>query len=75
MSLLELVDILNDLTGKRSAIIFDDWRPSDQKVYVSDITKAKSELGWKVEVGPKEGIRKLEEWVGENKRNNIIFKA
>ena len=67
MSLLELLDILKDLTDKRSAITFDDWRPSDQKVYISDITKAKRELGWKTEVNPKEGVGKLVEWMEENK--------
>ena len=68
MSLLELLDILKDLTDKRSAITFDNWRPSDQKVYISDITKAKRELGWKTEVNPKEGVEKLVEWMEENKR-------
>jgi len=67
MSLLELLDILEDSTGKRSKISFDDWRPSDQKVYVSDITKAKRELRWTSEVSPKEGVRKLVGWVEENK--------
>jgi CDP-paratose 2-epimerase len=68
MSLLELLDILKDLTDKRSAITFGNWRPSDQKVYISDITKAKRELGWKTEVNPKEGVEKLVEWMEENKR-------
>jgi CDP-paratose 2-epimerase len=67
MSLLELLDILEDLTGKRSKIVFDDWRPSDQKVYISDIAKAKRELGWKPEISPSEGVKKLVEWVEENK--------
>lgn len=67
MSLLDLLDILEDLTGKRSVISFDDWRPSDQKVYVSDITKAKSELGWRPKNSPKRGVGKLVEWVDENK--------
>jgi CDP-paratose 2-epimerase len=67
MSLLELIDILEDLTGKRSTITFDEWRPSDQKVYISDITKAQGELGWKAESSPKDGVRKLVEWVEENK--------
>ena len=67
MSLLELLDILDDLTGKRSEIKFDKWRPSDQKVYVSDIAKAKRELGWKPEVSPTKGVKRLAEWVEANK--------
>lgn len=67
LSLLELLDILEDLTGKRSVITFDDWRPSDQKVYISDVTKAQNELGWDPVVDIKEGVSKLVEWINENK--------
>lgn len=67
MSLLELLDILEDLTGKKSTISFGYWRPSDQKVYISNITKAKRVLGWRAKVHPKEGVRKLVGWVEENK--------
>ncbi|RKY96666.1 MAG: nucleoside-diphosphate sugar epimerase, partial [Candidatus Hydrothermota bacterium] len=41
VSLLELLNILEEKIGKRSKITFEDWRPSDQKVYISDISKAK----------------------------------
>lgn len=63
MSLLELLDVLEDLTGRRSKITFDDWRPSDQKVYISDITKTKRELNWNPEINPKEGVKRLVKWV------------
>jgi len=67
ISLLELLDMLEQLTGKRSKITFSDWRRSDQKVYVSNISKAKEELGWSPRVSPKEGVEKLVNWVSENK--------
>ena len=67
ISLLELITMLENITGKRSKIIFDEWRPSDQKVYISDITKAKRELEWRPEIDPKEGVKNLIEWVKENK--------
>ncbi len=67
MSLLELLEYLEEITGRRSEILYADWRPSDQKVYISDINKAKKELGWKPEVNTKEGVNKLVDWVNENK--------
>ncbi len=67
MSLLELLDYLEEITGKRSEISYDDWRPSDQKVYISDIRKAKKELKWKPKIGVKEGVKALVEWVEENR--------
>jgi CDP-paratose 2-epimerase len=68
ISLLELLDMLEQLTGKRSKITFSNWRPSDQKVYVSNISKAKEKLRWGPKVSPKEGVEKLVNWVLENKR-------
>jgi CDP-paratose 2-epimerase len=68
LSLLELLDLLEELTGKRMEISYADWRPSDQKVYISDISKVKETLKWKPEVNPREGIKKLVEWVRENER-------
>ncbi len=46
MSLLELIAILEKDLGRKVPAGFSDWRPADQKVYVSDIRRAKAELGW-----------------------------
>jgi CDP-paratose 2-epimerase len=67
ISLLELLDLLKELTAKKPKITFDEWRPSDQKVYVSDISKAKEVLGWEPKVKLAEGLKKLVKWVDENK--------
>ena len=67
ISLLELVDILERLTKKRSNIKYDKWRPSDQKVYISDISKAEKELNWKPAIVVTEGVGRLAKWVEENK--------
>jgi len=67
MSLLELIDILYSISGMKSPVAYDDWRPSDQKVYISNTTKARDALGWKAECSPKDGVKKLASWVQENK--------
>jgi CDP-paratose 2-epimerase len=67
LSLLDLLDLLEDLTGKRSPITFRDWRPSDQKVYISDIRRAERLLRWRPEITPEEGVRRLVEWVEEHR--------
>jgi CDP-paratose 2-epimerase len=67
LSLLQLLNLLEKLTGKRSKISYADWRPSDQKVFIADITKANKELGWKPKVSPEEGVKNLVRWVEENK--------
>lgn len=68
ISLLDLLDILEDLTDKKSKIEFDDWRPSDQKVYISNINNAKEKLGWNPKISPQEGVEKLVKWIEENKK-------
>jgi CDP-paratose 2-epimerase len=66
LSLLELIDMLEGLTAKRPMLRFEDWRASDQKVYISDISKAQSQLAWKPEVPPREGVKRLVAWVQAN---------
>jgi CDP-paratose 2-epimerase len=66
LSLLEFVDILDEMTGERPKISFADWRPSDQKVYITDTAKLQKTLNWKVQTPVKEGIKKLITWVKEN---------
>jgi len=66
LSLLELLDLLKRLTGKSPSYSLADWRPADQKVYISDITKIMEKLNWKPKISPEEGVRRLVKWVSEN---------
>lgn len=59
--------ILEKLFDRKITPKFEDWRPGDQKVYVSDIRYVKKELGWNPKVKVEEGIYKLFVWVQENK--------
>jgi CDP-paratose 2-epimerase len=68
MSLLELLDILEKETGKKPETSFSGWRPSDQKVYISDVSKAEKMLGWKANISPEKGVGSLVQWVEENKK-------
>lgn len=66
LSLLELLNLLERLTKKKPKITFADWRPADQKVYISDISRASEKLGWKPRVNPREGVGRLVSWVSSN---------
>jgi len=67
ISLLELLDELKMLTGRRPKIRFAGWRPFDQKVYITDTAKLKRTLNWRARTGIKEGLKTLTEWIEENK--------
>ncbi|MGD2104232.1 MAG: GDP-mannose 4,6-dehydratase [Anaerolineae bacterium] len=62
----EFQPLLEGLVGRSIPVTYDDWRPGDQRIYVSDIRKAERELGWRPRVGVNEGIRRLYEWVESN---------
>lgn len=66
LSLLDLIDLLKELTGRSPQISIADWRPADQKVYISDISKAEKLLNWKPRVRPREGVGRLVNWVNTN---------
>jgi len=66
ISLLEFLDDLEILTGKKPKVNFADWRPSDQKVYISDTSKLEKTLNWKAKTKVLDGIKKLLEWVRAN---------
>lgn len=66
ISLLEFLDELEALTGKRAKVNFSDWRPSDQKVYITDTAKLEKALGWKIKTPVRQGLKKLADWVKDN---------
>ena len=66
VSLLEALDALGETAGRQAKIVHADWRPGDQRVFVSDIRKAKRELGWRPKVSVKQGVQELMAWVLEH---------
>lgn len=66
LSLLELVGQLEQLLGYRLDVTFSNWRPGDQRVYVSDITRIQRALGWNPKISPSVGVQRLVRWVQTN---------
>jgi CDP-paratose 2-epimerase len=66
LSLLELLDALKTHSSRAVVHTFQDWRPGDQPVYVSDIRKAERLLGWRPRIGVPEGLELLHQWVASN---------
>lgn len=67
MSLLELLDMLEDILGTKAKLKFSDWRPGDQPVYISDVSKINSKLGWRPKTTAKKGVNELVTWVDKNR--------
>jgi CDP-paratose 2-epimerase len=66
LSLLELIQLLEERLGHSLKYTFADWRPGDQLVFISDIRKARSDFDWKPEVRPGQGVERLVSWLKHN---------
>jgi len=62
----EFGPILVDILKRPIEVQYGNWRPGDQRIYVSDIRKAKTILGWEPKTSVKAGIQKLADWVNKN---------
>lgn len=62
----EFGPMLEKLMGTKVPVRYGDWRPGDQRIYVSDIRKAREQLGWQPNVAVQAGIERLYRWVVEN---------
>jgi CDP-paratose 2-epimerase len=67
ISLLECVDLIEKILGKKPEVEFGPERFGDLKYYVCDITKAKKEMGWEPKIMPEQGVKMLVEWIQTNK--------
>jgi CDP-paratose 2-epimerase len=55
--------LLEDHLGRRVAAEHLEWRPGDQRVYVSDIRKADRKLGWCPRIEVEDGLQDLLRWI------------
>jgi CDP-paratose 2-epimerase len=64
LSLLELFSLLEEIASVKLSYTRGPVRESDQRVFVSDLTKAKKLLEWQPMVCAQQGVARMVEWVG-----------
>jgi len=57
MSLLEMANLVIELSGSQSEVVFEALPIDDPKIRQPDITRARSLLGWEPEVSMTDGLR------------------
>jgi len=68
ISLLDLLDRIEELHGARPRTTLDDWRTGDQRYYVSDTRAFEQATGWRGRVGAADGIGLLYDWLASRPR-------
>jgi CDP-paratose 2-epimerase len=69
ISLIELIDEIEALTGRRPAVHFAPWRRADQRYYVSDIRAFSSAANWCPKLSLRDGLARLHHWVSHLPRH------
>jgi CDP-paratose 2-epimerase len=72
ISLRQLIQHIEDLTGRTVDLDYSDWRPGDQRYYVSDTRLVRGELGLPEPIDWRTGVAGLMRWLqaerGERRR-------
>lgn len=66
VSLVEYVEFLEQKLGYSVAVAHDEWRPGDQRVYISDVRAAARDLGWQPRTPLAAGMDALLPWLRAN---------
>lgn len=57
--------VLQELLGRDIPVQYSDWRPGDQKIYVSNTAKGRDRLDWEPKVTVQEGVSRLVAWLSD----------
>lgn len=69
-SLLELLDRLAAATGQPLRVAHEDWRPGDQRYYVSNTARFEHATGWRPRFDVDTGLRDLVQWLSRRERTS-----
>ncbi|HEX5385259.1 MAG TPA: NAD-dependent epimerase/dehydratase family protein [Gemmatimonadales bacterium] len=67
VSLLELIEMIGELTGRTPEAHFEPWRPADQRYYVSDTRRFGEAADWAPRVDVSEGLERLHAWLKDER--------
>jgi CDP-paratose 2-epimerase len=61
-SLLEQIDRVEALTGRKLTVVYDECRPGDQQIYVTDFSKFAADTGWRPTLSVNETTQQIRAW-------------
>jgi CDP-paratose 2-epimerase len=72
ISLIELIALIEDVTGARVDYETAERRPGDQLIYVTDCSKLRRDTGWEPRLTVRQTVERIYEW---RKRNRDLFES
>lgn len=72
LSLLQLIDLIAELTGNRPALRQKHWRPSDQRYFVSDTSRFSALAEWSPKISSSAGVRNLYNWLKDSENQSVL---
>jgi CDP-paratose 2-epimerase len=65
LNLLQLIQLIAEFQGCACPVRFDQWRPGDQRYYVSDTQEFRRATGWSPKVNVRAGVSLLYRWLND----------
>jgi CDP-paratose 2-epimerase len=75
VSLLEVLDLLGELTGDAAAVSFEGERAGDQRYYVADSGRFRAATGWRPTIAAREGVERLATWLAHEHAGASALRA
>jgi CDP-paratose 2-epimerase len=63
VTVAEVIERLEGITGRSVPVLTGAWRPGDQRVYVSDLGRIERVLGWRPRTPWRIGLQRLVGWL------------
>jgi nucleoside-diphosphate-sugar epimerase len=67
LKLSSMINLIEELTGRKAQIDYRPWHPADMAATWADISKARQKLEWAPQVKFRDGLAKLVAWYEENR--------
>jgi CDP-paratose 2-epimerase len=71
VTIREVIGALEEIIGRRTEVIYAPWRPGDQRVFISDTSRARTELGWRATVDWSDGLERLVDWLVTDRARDV----
>lgn len=63
VAIRDVAERLMALAGREVPLRNAEWRPGDQRIFVTDVSRARAELDWEPEVPVREGLGRMIRWL------------